>query len=908
MLSILKKLFGTSNDRVVKKLYKEIENINVLEKALQSLTDQELQAKTKEFKQRIERGTTLEEITYEAFAVVREASRRVFGMRHFDVQLIGGLVIHRGMITEMRTGEGKTLVATLPAYLNALTGKGVHVVTTNDYLAKRDSEWMGRLYTFLGLSIGCVISGMSEEAKKQAYNSDIIYATNNELGFDFLRDNMKFSQDQKVQRELNYAIIDEVDSILIDEARTPLIISGPVDDQSSLYGQIDLLIRKLIPEDYEKDEKVKTILLTEIGTNHVEELLTSNGLIEPGSSMYDFENMSLVHYVNQAMRAHMMFNKDVDYMVRDGKVMIIDEFTGRVMDGRRYSEGLHQALEAKEKVAIQNENQTLASITFQNYFRMYKKLGGMTGTAMTEAAELKDIYHLDVVAVPTHHPVKRIDHDDEIYGNKKDKYDAILRLIQDCYERGQPILVGTVSIEKSEEISEMLHKNKIPHHVLNAKHHAKEAHIIAQAGRYKAVTIATNMAGRGTDIMLGGNPEMLLEEMREAAAIKDLDSAVEKIKLQVADEKAKVIAAGGLFVIGTERHESRRIDNQLRGRSGRQGDPGATRFYLSLDDDLMRIFASERISGILRTLGLKDGEAIYHPMISRALEKAQQKVESHNYEIRKNLLKFDDVMNDQRKVIYKQRNEIIDATDVSEIRNGMIEQVIENIVTRYIQPGSYREDWDIEGLIKEVHRILSLEINDEMISGSDVTEVEVIEKLIHMSNELYISKEQSFGIDMMTDASKYLLLVSLDHVWKDHLHFLDHLRHGISLRAYGQKDPLNEYKREAFGLFETMLENLRELFVQRISYIHIDTSHVNREALSLAKLKLQKMYETRDDPAFAKYNAGTAINTTLQPVKSNVKPEDRDPQDPESWGKVARNESCPCGSGKKYKHCHGVGQ
>jgi preprotein translocase subunit SecA len=899
MLSLLTKFFGTANDRTIKKLRLEVEQINALEAEIQQLSDSELQAKTPGFRLRLENGETLDDITYEAFAVAREASRRVLGMRHFDVQLIGGLILHRGMVTEMRTGEGKTLVATLSAYLNALSGKGVHVVTTNDYLAERDSEWMGKLYQFLGLSVGCIVSGLSDEERKAAYNADITHATNNELGFDFLRDNMKFSLEQRVQRPFNYAIVDEVDSILIDEARTPLIISGPVDDNSDLYSTIDKLAKHLTTEDYERDEKVKSVNLTEAGTNKIEELLSKAGLIQPNTSLYDFENMSLVHYINQALRAHVIFNRDVDYMVQDGKVMIIDEFTGRIMDGRRYSEGLHQALEAKEGVKIQNENQTLASITFQNYFRMYTKLSGMTGTAMTEAAELKDIYRLDVVSVPTHHPISRIDYDDEIYGNKQDKMDAVLALIKDCYERGQPVLVGTISIEKSEEIADALKKHKIPHKVLNAKFHEQEAHIIAQAGRYKAVTIATNMAGRGTDIMLGGNPEMLTEEL----GIDKMD----EIKKQVADEKAKVIEAGGLFVIGTERHESRRIDNQLRGRSGRQGDPGATRFYLSLDDDLMRIFASDRISGILRTLGLKNGEAIQHPMISRALEKAQQKVEGHNYEIRKNLLKFDDVMNDQRKVIYSQRNDIIGAAeDIGDLHENMIEQVIEEMVPQFIPPESYREDWNVPGLVKDANRILALNISEEEITAANVTEVEISEKLLEMSKNLYKSKEASYGAPMMLQARQYILLSTLDQVWKDHLHYLDHLRQGISLRAYGQKDPLNEYKREAFGLFENMLGSLRELFVQRIAHLHIDTSHLAKDAMSLNSRKLQEMHETRQDPAFAKYNSGASLETTLQPVKAYIKPEERVASDPSSWGKIARNEACPCGSGKKYKHCHGA--
>lgn len=907
MFSLIRKILGTANERAIKKLRKEVIQINLLEEKIQELTDTELQAKTLEFRTRLSNGETLEDITYEAFAVVREASKRVFGMRHFDVQIMGGLILHRGMITEMRTGEGKTLTATLPAYLNALTDRGVHIVTTNDYLAYRDSKWMEPLYNFLGLSVSALVSGLDDEARKKAYSADITHATNNELGFDFLRDNMKFAMDQKVQRPFNFAIIDEVDSILIDEARTPLIISGPVDDNTELYNVIDKIVRKLTPSDYEKDEKVKTINLTEEGTNNIESLLSSTNIIKPDSGLYDFENMSLVHYINQAMRAHFIFNKDIDYMVHDGHVMIIDEFTGRAMSGRRYSEGLHQALEAKEGVEIQKENQTLASITFQNYFRLYSKLSGMTGTAMTEAGELKDIYNLDVISVPTHHPIKRIDHEDEIYGNKEDKYSAIIKLIEDCYERGQPILVGTISIEKSEEISNFLKNKNIPHKVLNAKYHEQEAHIIAQAGRYKAVTIATNMAGRGTDIMLGGNPEMLAEEkfsanMNEA----EKNEILQKIKNQTEEEKNKVIGLGGLFVIGTERHESRRIDNQLRGRSGRQGDPGATRFYLSLDDDLMRIFASERISGLLRTLGLKNGEAIQHPMISRSLEKAQEKVESHNYEIRKNLLKFDDVMNDQRKVVYNQRNEIITSLDVKEMYENMLEQVMHHIVLQHIPLESYRENWDIEGLTESVLQNFAIVINAEELKQANVTESEIIENLIRDSKQLYDKKENDFGLDIMREATKYILLSTLDQVWKEHLHHLDHIRHGISLRAYGQKDPLNEYKREAFNMFELMLTNLKELFIQRISHLYIDTKHLSKESVSLERKKLQEMHESREDPAFSKYNAGSEVHAKLKPTIAHVKPENRDPKDPSSWGKVSRNELCPCNSGKKYKHCHGV--
>jgi len=907
MFSLLKRFFGTANDRIIKKLYSDIKKITELEPAIQALSDEELKNKTSEFKQRLKDGQSLDHIMSEAFAVVREAAKRVYNTRHFDVQLIGGLILHRGMITEMRTGEGKTLTATLPAYLNALSGLGVHVVTVNDYLAKRDSAWMGKIYNFLGISVDCIIGNISDSDRYKAYRADITYATNNELGFDFLRDNMKYNEESKVLRPLNFAIIDEVDSILIDEARTPLIISGPVDDHSDLYIKIDKLVRKLEAQDYEKDEKLRTVNLTELGINHIESMLTSDSLIDNNSSLYDFENLSLVHYINQSLKAHSLFSRDVDYLVQDGKVMIIDEFTGRVMDGRRYSEGLHQALEAKEALEIQNENQTLASITFQNYFRMYKKLSGMTGTAMTEAAELKDIYNLDVISVPTHNPVNRTDFDDEIYSTKQDKYDAIITLIKNCHENGQPVLVGTVSIEKSEEISKILTNHKIKHNVLNAKFHEHEAFIIAQAGRYKAVTIATNMAGRGTDIMLGGNPDMLIEALDEIKLSKEeYQLEREKIKTQVQEEKTEVLKVGGLFVIGTERHESRRIDNQLRGRTGRQGDPGSTKFFLSLEDDLMRIFASERISGMLRTLGLKGGEAIHHPMISRSLEKAQQKVEGHNYEIRKNLLRFDDVMNEQRKIIYEQRTEIITSDDLEYFFTSMKEQLTEKVVLTFIPASSYREDWDLAGLTTELHRIFSLKFDSNEIMNSDVTEKEVIEIINKKIDELYNSKKDLFSHELMQKAVKYLLLTTVDQVWKDHLHNLDYLRQGISLRAYGQKDPLNEYKREAFNLFKHMLDNLKEMFIQRVCYLHIDTGHIDEDAMSLEHKKLQSsMRETREDPAFTKYNAGISIETTLKPIKANVKPIDRIKTNPETWGKVSRNEPCPCQSGKKYKYCHG---
>jgi len=719
---------------------------------------------------------------------------------------------------------------------------------------------------------------------------------------------MKFTEESKVQRPFNYAIIDEVDSILIDEARTPLIISGPVDDRSELYSKIDALIKILKQTDYEKDEKLKSVNLTEDGINRIEVMLAEKGLINQHSSLYDFDNLNLVHYINQSLRAHYIFTCDVDYIIKDRKIMIIDEFTGRVMDGRRYSDGLHQSIEAKEQVPIQNENQTLASITFQNYFRMYPKLSGMTGTAMTEAGELKDIYNLEVISVPTHNQISRKDLDDEIYGTRKEKYNAIMNLIKDCYEREQPILVGTISIEKSEEISKELTNNNINHKVLNAKMHEQEAHIIAQAGRLGAVTIATNMAGRGTDIMLGGNPEMMEEELDERNLTpKEYEAAIAEIKEKVKKEKELVVATGGLYVIGTERHESRRIDNQLRGRSGRQGDPGATRFFLSLEDDLMRIFASERISGVLRTLGLKDGEAIGHPMISRSLEKAQQKVESHNYEIRKNLLRFDDVMNDQRKIVYEQRNEIISSEDVSEFRINMTEQLVTNLVQKYINPGAYREDWLSNDLSAQIQNIFDIKISPKEINDIEGNEVDIATKITELVNDLFQRKEQSYTKEIMRDASKYILLTTFDQVWKEHLRNLDYLRQGISLRAYGQKDPLNEYKREAFNLFEKMLDHLRELYIQRLCFLHVDTEHLNRQSMLLANKELQEMSRSRIDPAFEKYNSGVSLETKAKPFKSYVNPENRIPNDPETWGKISRNEECPCGSGKKYKHCHGLG-
>jgi preprotein translocase subunit SecA len=908
MFKLLTKIFGTANDRFIKSLSPYISSINNMEQTISKYSDSELRGQTVKFKEMILNGAPLDEILPEAFATVREASKRVLNQRHYDAQLMGGLVLHKGKITEMRTGEGKTLVATLPAYLNALSGGGVHVVTVNDYLAKRDSEWMGQIYNFLGLSVGSILSQTDDSLRRGAYNADITYATNNELGFDFLRDNMKFSLDERVQRfQPHYAIIDEVDSILIDEARTPLIISGAVDDNSVLYRVMNEVIKQFDKDDYVKDEKSRSVNFTDEAINKLEDILVKSQLISEETGLYDFENMHLVHYVNQSLKAQTLFKIDVDYIVQDNRVMIIDEFTGRVMSGRRFSDGLHQALEAKENVPVQNENQTLASITFQNYFRMYQKLSGMTGTAMTEAEEFKNIYGLDVIAIPPHKKVSRVDHDDVVYGTKGEKNDAIVQLVKDCAQRGQPVLLGTTSIEESEQFSKLLNKSGIEHNVLNAKYHEQEAYIIAQAGRYGMVTIATNMAGRGTDIVLGGNAEMMLNAIdKNKMGPEDFESASNHIHFTIKEEQKQVVSAGGLFVIGTQRHESRRIDNQLRGRSGRQGDPGSTKFFLSLEDDLMRIFASEKVGNLLRRLGLKDGEVIYHPMINRALEKAQQKVEAHNYEIRKNLLKFDDVMNDQRKAIYQQRNDIISSHNLDDIISNFINEVSVGIVDQYILPNSYQEDWDIDNFIKEAHRVFNVDITKDALMATEKLDynsvVDFLENLVH---NLYKYKKENHGFEVIHEASRYLLIVTLDQLWKEHLHHLDHLRQGISLRAYGQKDPLNEYKKEAFNLFRAMLESWSGVFVNRLCYLHLDKEHSNVNSVSLKSRPMQKMHETREDPAFHQFNSGDSVQASLQPQKVYVAPELRDPNDVNSWGKVARNEQCPCGSGKKYKYCHG---
>ncbi|HEY8192075.1 MAG TPA: preprotein translocase subunit SecA, partial [Alphaproteobacteria bacterium] len=797
LLALASKIFGSSNERLLKGVFRHIEPINALESRYAPMSDEELRNQTNLFRERIAKGEHLDNMMHEAFAVVREAAKRTLGQRHFDMQLVGGAILHGGEIAEMRTGEGKTLVATLPVYLNALSGKGVHVVTVNDYLAKRDAGWMGQIYNFLGLTVGCIVHDLKDEERKAAYAADITYGTNNEFGFDYLRDNMKYSIEQMVQRPFNFAIVDEVDSILIDEARTPLIISGPSEDSSGLYVAVDKVIPRLVPADFEVDEKMRTASLTEEGTEHVEEILKAEGLLTEGG-LYDAQNITLVHHVNQALRAHKLFALDDAYLIKDGKVIIVDEFTGRMMEGRRFSEGLHQALEAKEKVKIQNENQTLASITFQNYFRLYPKLAGMTGTAMTEAAEFMDIYKLAVVEIPTNVPVARLDHDDKIYKSLREKEEAVIKLVKESVARQQPVLIGTVSIDKSEKLSAQLKKAKIPHEVLNARYHEKEAQIIAQAGRPGAVTIATNMAGRGTDIQLGGNLNMRISEEVDPTWPEDRQqAAIEKIRSEIARDREVVKAAGGLSIVGTERHESRRIDNQLRGRSGRQGDPGASIFFLSLEDDLMRIFGSEKMEMLLahKHIGLREGEALTHPWISTALMRAQARVEAQNFEIRKNLLKFDNVMNDQRKVIYEQRREIMNDKDVEALVSDLRHDVIADLVARCIPQNSYAEQWDIETLKNEAHRVLALDLPlADWVKEEGISEPEVLSRITDLSDRKIAAKVAGAGPKVFRQMEKALVLRQLDRHWKEHLLNLDHHRQGISLRAFGQRDPLNEYK------------------------------------------------------------------------------------------------------------------
>jgi preprotein translocase subunit SecA len=902
--NLLSKVFGSRNDRLLRSMNKAVAQVSALEQGIAALSDEQLRTKTDEFRNRLTAGEDLDDLLPEAFAVVREAGKRVLGMRHFDVQLVGAMVLHDGKIAEMRTGEGKTLVATLAAYLNALSGKGVHVVTVNDYLAQRDAQWMGSLYQFLGLSTGIIVSNMDPAARRSAYAADITYGTNNEFGFDYLRDNMAFSLEEKVQRELHYAIVDEVDSILIDEARTPLIISGAAEQSSELYRRINVLIPRLHkqknedgPGDYTVDEKARQVYLTEAGHEKVERLMLELGLMEEGESLYDAANISLMHHLNAALRAHVLFHKNVDYIVKDDQVVIVDEFTGRTMPGRRWSEGLHQAVEAKEGVSIQSENQTLASITFQNYFRLYDKLSGMTGTADTEAYEFQQIYDLEVVVIPTHLPMIRADHGDKVYLTTEEKFQAIAEDIKDCRSRGQPVLVGTASIETSEHLSKLLEREKIEHQVLNAKFHEKEAQIIAQAGKPGTVTIATNMAGRGTDIVLGGSLEAEL-----AALGEDADEAKkEEVRHAWQERHAQVIAAGGLHIIGTERHESRRIDNQLRGRSGRQGDPGSSRFYLSLEDNLMRIFASERISGLMHKLGMEQGEAIEHPWVTRAIENAQRKVEGHNFDIRKQLLEFDDVANDQRKVIYEQRNELMVASDVSEMVQSIRQSVIDSVVNQHIPPGSIDEQWDVSGLQEALASEfgLHLDIIGWLEADDTLHEENLRERIIGAIETAYKEKETLVSPEVMRHFEKAAMLQVLDFQWKEHLAMMDHLRQGIHLRGYAQQNPKQEFKREAFELFQEMLERIKHDVIALLSKVEVRTES-----------DVEAVEHQRRTTGAVEYQHAAASAMTEEP--NNAESSTAQPDMPESRApyvrdsrKIGRNEPCPCGSGKKYKHCHG---
>ncbi|WFU25303.1 preprotein translocase subunit SecA [Bradyrhizobium sp. CB1717] len=940
--ALARKFFGSANDRRVKGYQSRVNAINALEPEVSKLSDEALKARTAEFKKQLAEGKTLDDILVPAFATVREAAKRTLGQRHFDVQLIGGIVLHEGDIAEMKTGEGKTLVATLAVYLNALAGKGVHVVTVNDYLARRDSGWMGQIYGFLGLTTGVIVHGLDDAERKAAYACDITYGTNNEYGFDYLRDNMKYRLEDMVQRPHFYAIVDEVDSILIDEARTPLIISGPLDDRSDFYNTIDSFLPKLDKTDYDVDEKQRTVTLTEAGMEKIEGLLRDAGQLK-GESLYDVENVSVVHHINQALRAHTLFTRDKDYIVRDDEVVIIDEFTGRMMAGRRYSEGLHQALEAKEHVTVQPENQTLASITFQNYFRMYEKLAGMTGTALTEADELFDIYKLEVVEIPTNLPVARLDEDDEVYRTQNEKYAAILAEIERANARLQPVLVGTASIEKSEVIAEYLKKHGYRQidfgnensmqklyaaaragkpaklfAVLNARFHEQEAYIVAEAGVPGAITIATNMAGRGTDIKLGGSLEMRIQQ--ETAGIEDeaeKAKKIEQIKADIehfrdivlkAEEEVEIEPAkgskpaktvkkpGGLYIMGSERHESRRIDNQLRGRSGRQGDPGRSKFFLSLEDDLMRIFGSDRLDSMLQRLGLQEGEAIIHPWINKALEKAQQKVEARNFDIRKNLLKFDNVQNDQRKVIFDQRVDLMKDESVAETIADMRHAFIDDLVAKHVPEHAYAEQWDVAGLKEELKRVLDLDLPvDEWAKEEGIADEELLTRIETKADEHMAAKVAQWGPDVMRYVEKTILLQTLDHLWREHLIMLDHLRQVIGLRGYGQRDPLQEYKTEAFNLFQEMSAHLREAVTAQLMRVEIVPPE--QEAPVLPAMEAHKFDPNtgEDEMALASVTLGAqATDAAL-----------RDPKNPASWGKVGRNEDCPCGSGKKYKHCHG---
>jgi preprotein translocase subunit SecA len=927
--ALARKIFGSANERRIRSYLPRVEQINALEGELEKLSDAELRSRTDELKRQVAEGASLDDVLVPAFATVREAAKRTLGQRHFDVQLIGGMVLHDGKISEMKTGEGKTLVATLPVYLNALSGRGVHVVTVNDYLAKRDSEWMGQIYTFLGLKVGVIVHGLDDEQRKKAYDCDVTYGTNNELGFDYLRDNMKYRMEDMVQRGHIFAIVDEVDSILIDEARTPLIISGPLDDRSDFYNTIDTFIPKLDKADYEVDEKQRAVSLTEQGMEKLEQQLRGAGLLK-SDSLYDVENVSVVHHVNQGLRAHKLFQRDKDYIVRNGEVVIIDEFTGRMMPGRRYSEGLHQALEAKEHQPIQPENQTLASITFQNYFRMYEKLAGMTGTAATEADEFIDIYNLEVLEIPTNLPVTRLDDDDEVYRTAAEKYRSILALIEDCKGRGQPVLVGTTSIEKSEQLAEMLRKRGWEQHdfsdpnafsalysgddgaskakvfaILNARYHEQEAYIIAQAGVPGAITIATNMAGRGTDIQLGGNPDMRVRhELAEVPEGSQREGGIAEIRAQVARLKERALSAGGLFVLGTERHESRRIDNQLRGRSGRQGDPGHSKFFLSLEDDLMRIFGSDKLDTMLQRLGLKENEAIVHSWINKALEKAQQKVEARNFDIRKNLLKFDNVMNDQRKVIFDQRVDWMRDEVGAEIVADMRHAAVEELVAKHVPENAYPEQWDTKGLKEALASVLNLDLPvEEWAKEEGIAEEELTARVVRKADEHMAAKAAQWGPDVMRYVEKSILLQTLDHLWREHLLTLEHLRQVIGLRGYGQRDPLNEYKAESFNLFEAMGTNLREAVTAQLMRVEIRSAPAEEAPASLPYMEAHKIDPAtgEDEMALARAGAATLAQHGITPTPAA----ERDANNPASWGKVGRNEACPCGSGKKYKHCHG---
>jgi preprotein translocase subunit SecA len=898
MLNLAKQIFGSVNERKTRALKPLVNQINALEQRFEAFSNEALQKNTSEYRQRLARGEKIDDILPEAFATVREASKRVLGMRHFDVQLMGGMFLHRGTIAEMRTGEGKTLVATLPVYLNALEGRGVHVVTVNDYLAKRDSEWMGQVYRFLGLSVGVIVHGLYDNERRQAYAADVTYGTNNEFGFDYLRDNMKYSLGEMVQRGHRFAIVDEVDSILIDEARTPLIISGPTEDRSDFYKSIDALMPLLRPEHYEHDEKQRSITYTEEGSERIEEMLAERGLLQ--GSLYEPANISLVHHVNQALRAHKLFQRDKDYIVKDGEVILIDEFTGRMMHGRRMSEGLHQAIEAKEHVNIQPENQTLASITFQNYFRLYDKLGGMTGTASTEANEFSDIYKLDVVELPTNRPIQRADDDDEVYRTAKEKFGAILADIEDTHRRGQPVLVGTVSIEKSEYLSSLLKQHGIPHQVLNARYHEQEATIVAQAGVPGAVTIATNMAGRGTDIQLGGNLDMRLKAALKGDETPDQIAALKRdIAADIEVKKKQALDAGGLYVLGTERHESRRIDNQLRGRTGRQGDPGKSKFYICLEDDLLRIFAADRLDAIMRGLGIKDGEAIVHPWMNKALETSQRRVEQRNFEIRKNLLRYDDVINDQRKAIFEQRIEFMRTADVAPIIKDMRHDVAEKLVWRMMPEKAYPEQWNVAELAIEAEEIFGINPPFTQWSAEEgIAQQEIVDRLIREVDQGYAQKAAQLGPERLRAVEKQVLLSVVDMRWREHLSQLDHLRSVIHLRGYAQRDPLNEFKTEAFSLFERMLLDLRTTVTRMLMRLQIGQA----DEAALQPRAPAQTFEIHQNPDTGENEM--VVREDTPPLA----PDGFNRDDPATWGKVSRNAPCPCGSGKKFKYCHGTEQ